>query len=141
MVKDMPILVVDDDHDHTVFVEDVLRAAEVPMTLHAVPDGEEAIAYLAGEGAYADRDQYPFPRLVLLDLQMPGMGGFGVLRWLAARPDLREKLHLIVLSAVQSDKQIEVVYELGAHFFWSKTDSCQIQDRVRCVAEDWLARN
>ena len=51
-----------------------------------VEDGEEVISYLKGEGIYADREKYPFPILLLLDLKMPKINGFQVLEWLHTRP-------------------------------------------------------
>jgi len=51
---------------------------------------------------------------------------------------VREKLDVIVLSSVQSKKEIEVVYELGAQFFWSKRDFSTLQEHVRILKRAWL---
>jgi CheY-like chemotaxis protein len=103
-----------------------------------VESGEEAIAYLSGQGRFADRAAHPFPLLVLLDLRMPGIGGFGVLRWLCAHSELKESLDIIALSAIQSSKEIDVVYELGAHYFWAKSDCAALKDQVCRVHESWI---
>ncbi|HZL44373.1 MAG TPA: response regulator [Verrucomicrobiae bacterium] len=139
--KDIPILVVDDEPDQALFIRDTLRQTRIPLWVHAVESGEEAIAYISGKGKFADREKYPFPLLVLLDLRMPGIGGFGVLRWVGANPAVKQNLNLVVLSAAQSCKEVEVVYELGAQLFWSKSDSNALQDRVRVWHETWTSNN
>jgi CheY-like chemotaxis protein len=139
MGKRVPILVVEDENDQAQLIQDVLQNSKTPPLVQRVENGEEAIAYLSGEGKYSDRNAYPFPFLVLLDLRMPGMGGFGVLRWLCAHLDLRQRLNLIVLSSVQSTKDIEVVYELGAQFFWAKLDCDDLQARVQRLQDSWAS--
>ena len=139
--KGIPILIVDDEPDQALFIRDTLRQTQIPLLVYAVESGEDAIAYISGEGKFADREKYPFPRLVLLDLRMPGIGGFGVLRWIGANPALKQNLNLVVLSAAQSCKEVEVVYELGAQLFWSKSDSNALQDRVRVWHETWTSSN
>jgi CheY-like chemotaxis protein len=141
MAKRVCILVVDDEQDDARLIQENLQNLEAPPLVHAVQTGEEAIAYLAGEGKYADRDAYPFPFLVLLDLKMPGVGGFGVLRWLCAHQNLKQKLNLVVLSSVQSVKDIEVVYELGAQFFWPKEECGELQERVERLQASWHGDN
>jgi CheY-like chemotaxis protein len=137
MEKRVSILVVDDEQDEAQLILENLQCCDTPPQVQVVDSGEEAIAYLAGEGKYADREAFPFPFLVLLDLRMPGVGGFGVLRWLCAHQNLKQKLNLVVLSSVQSSKEIEVVYELGAQFFWPKTECGELQERVQRLQEAW----
>jgi len=139
--KAVPILLVEDETDCAALIRDTILGVDLPLHLHRVETGEEAIAYLAGEGQFADRDTYPFPYLVLLDLKMPGMGGFGVLRWLGRNPEMRHHLNLVILSSVQSAKDIEVVYELGAQFFCPKSDSDMLQEEIRRLGETWTLRN
>lgn len=134
----VPILVVDDERDHALFIQDILRETDIPLHVQTVESGEEAVAYLSGEGRFADRSAHPFPLLILLDLRMPGMGGFGVLRWLCSHPELKQGLNIVALSSIQSSKEIEVVYELGAQYFWAKSDSAALQDRVRRVHKSWV---
>lgn len=65
-----------------------------------VEDGEEAIAYLSGEGEYSNREKYPLPILMLLDLKLPRKSGHEVLEWLRSQPGLR-RLTVVVLTASQ----------------------------------------
>ena len=135
--KGIPILIVDDEPDQVLFIRESLRQTGIPLAVHVVESGEDAIAYISAKDRFCDREKYPFPRLVLLDLRMPGIGGFGVLRWVGANPVVKESLNLVVLSAAQSFKEVEVVYELGAQFFWSKSDSNALQDRMRSWHRSW----
>ena len=135
----VPVLLVEDEPDYALLVQESLQDANDPNVVHVVRSGEEAIAYLSGEGKFADRAVYPFPSLILLDLRMPGVGGYGVLRWLHAHPEL--SLYVVVLSSIQSPKEIDVAYELGARFFWAKSDCNTLKDRVRDLKESWHCLN
>ena len=141
MEKQVPVLVVDDERDHALFIKDTLEDTNIPIQVHMVESGEDAIAYLSGDGRFADRNDYPFPFLILLDLRMPGIGGFGLLRWLGSHPNLKQKVNLVALSSVQSSREIEVVYELGAQYFWAKSDCKALQDQLRRLHESWLVQN
>ena len=96
-----------------------LRKARLANPLRTVRDGTEAIAYLEGQGIYADRRAYPFPMLLLLDLNMPKINGFEVLSWLRSRPSY---CHLMVAISTDSDKGPDVrrAYELGADSYLLK---------------------
>jgi len=133
-----PILLVEDEDDQAALIQDALREGDDSHQISRVASGEEALAYLSGEGIFADRSQFPLPRLMLLDLRMPGMGGFGVLRWMNFHPDLRDRVDVIVLSSVQCRREIEVVYELGAKYYWMKTDYRDLQRQVRMLKLSWL---
>ncbi len=118
----LPILLVEDEPDHALLVQDALKEDNGIRLLRVIQSGEEAIAYLSGEGEFADRTAHPFPFLMLLDLNMPGIGGFGVLRWLQNHADVNKKLRTVVLSSAQSSKEIELAGELGVKQYWVKSD-------------------
>jgi len=113
------VLLVEDDADDVFLVERAFKKAGLEDTLKVVRDGDQAIAYLAGTGAYADRSLYPQPFLVLLDLKMPGKDGFDVLRWIETESSGSRVLVAVLTSSnLQSD--VDKAYELGANSYLVK---------------------
>jgi len=139
--RPVPILMVEDERDYSLLIQECIQDPREPYALRVVESGEAAIAYLNGEGKFADRAEYPFPFLILLDLKMPGTGGFGVLRWLMAHPEVKHKVKIIILSGIQSTKEIEVVYELGAQLFCPKSDTSSLQEELRRLRDSWVRLN
>lgn len=113
------ILVVEDNADDAALLRRAFIKARVMNPLHVARSGEEALAYLSGSGQYANRNEFPLPSLVLLDLNMPGMDGFGVLRWIRQDPVLKG-LRVVVLSASDSMRDVNQAYQLGANSFLIK---------------------
>jgi len=93
--------------------------AGILNSVQVVRDGEQAIAYLAGEGKFTNRAEYPLPSLLLLDLKMPRLDGFEVLRWVRQQPGLRA-LRVVVLTSSQDINDVNRAYELGANSFLVK---------------------
>src|SRR4051812_16030564 len=104
--KEPVILLVEDDENDSFFVNRALKKAGVKHQLVQLPDGEEAILYLSGEGQYQDRTRHPLPILILLDLKMPKVSGLGVLSWLQTRPELA-RVPVVVLtgSILERDRE------------------------------------
>src|SRR5215468_1259772 len=92
------ILLAEDREDDIFLIRKAMRAAKIINPLQIVRDGEEAIAYLKGEGKYANRAEYPLPELVLLDLKMPRVDGFEVIRWIREQAGLMA-LRIVVLTS------------------------------------------
>jgi len=82
------VLVVEDNPDDVELLQLAAAAAPEAVSFHIVQDGEQALAYLKGEGQYADRHSHPLPDLVLLDLSLPGIDGFAVLTWIRQHPGI-----------------------------------------------------
>ena len=84
----LTVLHIDDDPNDTELLRAAARRAQAAFILHNAEDTEQAIAYLSGKGIYADRQTYTMPHLVLLDLKMPRVNGFELLRWIRRHPQL-----------------------------------------------------
>jgi len=80
----VPILLAEDNDDDVSLMRRAFERARILNPLVVVSDGEQAIAYLKGEGIYKNRAEYPLPNLLLLDIRMPKKDGFEVLRWVRA---------------------------------------------------------
>src|SRR5258706_13401698 len=101
------VLVVEDNPDDVDLMQMAFEKANAPCRLISVQDGGEAINYLAGEGRFADRAEFPEPLLVLLDLNMPRVNGFDVLRWMK-RNDRTGFPLVITLSYSQLESDVRL---------------------------------
>jgi CheY-like chemotaxis protein len=100
--------------------------------------GEEAVAYLSGEGRYRNRTEFPLPALVLLDLKMPGMDGFDVLKWVREQPGL-SLLRVVVLTSSDSMRDVNLAYQLGANSFLVKpVDFDRFVEISQALSGYWL---
>src|SRR5687768_9691912 len=106
-----------------------------------VRDGAQAIAYLAGEGRFANRVEYPLPNLLLLDLKMPRKNGFEVLEWIQHQPNLNT-LRTVVLTTSDDIFEVNRAYKLGASSFLTKPlNFTEFRDMLQAVHIYWLALN
>ena len=113
------ILLVEDRTDDVLLIQRALARAGVKNPFFVLRDGEEALAYLHGTGKYADRDEYPLPDIMLLDLKMPKMDGFEVLQHVRQHKNFRA-LRIIVLTSSEDIFDVNKAYELGANSFLVK---------------------
>jgi CheY-like chemotaxis protein len=112
-------LLVEDNEDHVVLIRRAFTKSKVVNPLQVVRSGEEAIAYLEGTGRYSNRDEFPLPAVVLLDLKLMGMDGFEVLRWIRQQPGLRA-LRIVVLTSSTEIRDVNLAYQIGANSFLVK---------------------
>jgi CheY-like chemotaxis protein len=132
------VLVAEDEKTDIYFLEWAFDRAGCPPRLCHVEDGQEAIEYLSGDGLYADRTQFPIPDLFLLDLKMPRLGGFDVLRWLRLHPEWT-KLPVVILSSSDYPGDIRLALELGAVEYQVKPSNPQDLVKMACHLDaKWL---
>ena len=113
------ILVAEDNADDVFLLRHAFKRAGLDGPLFVVTDGVEAIAYLNGDGVFADRAAHPLPDLLLLDLNMPRKDGFEVLEWVRANPRwARLMVHVLTASSRVTD--VERAYELHANSYTVK---------------------
>jgi CheY-like chemotaxis protein len=113
------ILLVDDNPHDIILLRLAFRRVGIVHPIKLVSNGTEAIRYLKGEGPYADRQHYPPPTLMLLDLKMPPTSGFDVLRWVREQSWLQE-MAVVVLTGSNESQDIEKAYQLGADSYLVK---------------------
>lgn len=115
------ILIAEDSEDDRFMYARALEKLGFKNVRFAV-DGEDAIAYLRAEGKYADRNAYPFPNWLILDLKMPRKSGFEVVEWVRAHPDC-SVIPTIIMTSSMIPTDIKRAYELGVSTFFSKPHS------------------
>jgi len=113
------ILLVEDREDDILLIRRAFEKAHVPNPMYVVRNGEEAIAYLSGENGFSNRDEHPLPQMVLLDLHMPRVDGFEVIKWIRQQPGFGTLL-VIVLTSSDQLRDVHEAYKLGANSFLVK---------------------
>jgi DNA-binding response OmpR family regulator len=133
------ILVAEDDDNDVFFLERAFKLAKIPAARHRVKDGEEAIAYLRGDGEFSDRQRYPLPCLLLLDLKMPRKNGFEVLTWTRQQTSLK-RLPVAVLTSSKEVPDINRAYDAGANTYLVKPVNFEdLLETIRALSHFWLA--
>jgi CheY-like chemotaxis protein len=119
------ILLVEDDPNDVFLMERAIAKSKLDLHLQIVPNGEEAVSYLSGEGKYSDRNSYPIPHCIFLDLKMPFLSGFEVLEWLRSQPALTD-VPVYVLTSSPEERDRGRALQLGAKGYGLKPPSPQM---------------
>jgi len=133
------VLVVDDSDDDRLFVRRAFRNNPAFVMLGELGDGEMAINYFEGQGEFADREKYPFPDVLLLDLKLPKKSGYEVLEWL--REKGHDKLRVVILSGSFLPQDITRCQELGAHGYFKKEALAEEQQIMIADMEKMLRQS
>jgi CheY-like chemotaxis protein len=117
------------------------REAGILDSLHVAQDGQEAIDYLGGLGEYAERQRFPLPCLVLLDLKLPRVMGFEVLKWIRQQPALKSII-VIVLTSSDLKADVDLAHRLGANSYLVKPSTPdQLKETIARIKQHWLDLN
>jgi CheY-like chemotaxis protein len=135
------VLYVEDDDNDALFMRKAFEKAGITNPLRIVHDGQEAIDFLAGNREFVDRQQYPLPCLVLLDLNLPKKSGLEVLRWIREQPGFFT-LIVVIMSASNQEMDIHRAYSLGANAYLVKPPSAvELLDMAQTIYKFWLGHN
>jgi CheY-like chemotaxis protein len=135
------MLIVEDDPYDSKLILRAIRKARILNPTRLIENGASAIAYLAGTPPYEDREAYPLPVVLLLDLKLPKQSGFEVLEWLRAQPTL-SRLPVVVLTSSAESSDVNRAYDLGANSYLVKpVDSDALVDMLKTVELYWLFSN
>src|SRR5262249_18276421 len=115
------VLMVDDSEDDCLLIKMAMSRTSRLRFIGSVSDGEELVEYMTGKGKYSDREQFPLPDMLLLDLMMPRKNGFEVLEWL--RGQRFEDLVVVVLSGSEQSQDVQKALALGADHYHTKEAS------------------
>jgi CheY-like chemotaxis protein len=116
---DLTILVGEDNEDDVFLLKHALKKAQFANPVQFVADGEEVMAYLQGEGKFADRAQHPFPGLLLLDIKMPRLDGLEALALIRNDPRYK-RLVVIVLTSSNREQDINRAFDLQVNSYLVK---------------------
>jgi CheY-like chemotaxis protein len=135
------VLIVDDDANDVLLFQHACDRAGVTLRLQVAEDGEQAIAYLSGAGKFGDRDQYPLPHLVLLDLKMPRVNGFEVLDWMRHDEKFR-RLPAVILTSSNYETDVKRAYDSGANSYLVKPVGFEaLVELTKAIHHYWLTLN
>jgi len=135
------ILLVEDNRMDVELTLDAFKEARLLNTIHVSPNGQDALNYLFGRGKYADRITYPMPNLVLLDLKLPGVDGFEVLRQVKSAPILK-RLPVVILTSSKEEGDRALTYDIGANSYIVKPVSFNgFLDVIRQIEGYWISLN
>jgi len=140
-MSDRVILLVEDNANDEALTQRALKKAHIMNTVVVARDGAQALDYVFAKGDFAGRDVGELPQVVLLDLNLPKVGGLDVLR--AIRADARTKLlPVVVLTSSKQDRDLVEGYSLGANSYVVKpVDFTQFSEAVRQLGLYWLVLN
>lgn len=136
--KTLIILMADDDADDRMLAEEALIESRVLNELHFAEDGVQLMEYLRGEGVYADREKYPLPGLILLDLNMPKMDGREALAELKKDPVLK-RIPVVILTTSKAEEDMLRGYDLGAASYITKPVTFDVLvELMRTLGKYWV---
>lgn len=135
------ILLVEDNHSDADLTMRALARGGVGASIRWVQDGVEALDFVNGTGEFAGRDSSELPKLVLLDLKMPRLDGFDVLRAMKANERTRP-IPVIVMTSSNQRRDVAECYRIGANGYVTKPiDVAKLSSMIVRVANYWLKFN
>ncbi len=135
------ILIVEDSDSDADLTMRALEKCNPNSKRYRVRDGEEALAFINGSGAFAERDLREHPRLILLDLTMPTISGLDVLRALRADP-LTKGIPVVVMTESHQERDLGNCYRLGANGFATKpVNEDEFTETIARIGMYWLLVN
>ncbi|MDP3016400.1 MAG: response regulator [Deltaproteobacteria bacterium] len=117
--KEIEILLVEDNPVDIEITKRAFEKGKLKNNLHVVRDGEEALDFLYRKGQYADESKAPRPDLILLDINLPRIGGIDVLKTLKADPNLK-RIPVTMLTVSDKDEDILRSFEMGVNSYITK---------------------
>lgn len=135
------ILLVEDNKMDVELILEAFKEAHLGNRIQVANTGEDALDYLFGEGEYADREVYPLPDLILLDLKLPGIDGHEILRRVKSKEGLK-RIPVVILTSSKDEGDRALSYDIGANSFLVKpVDFGDFIKVIQQIAGYWLVLN
>ena len=140
-LKDSGILLVEDDSNDILFIQRAFRRSKLENSMQVVRDGDEAVAYLSGEGQYGDRNLYPLPGMILLDLKLPRRSGLEVLEWIRNQPVIK-RIPVVILTSSKENSDVNTAYDIGVNSYLLKPVNYNaLNEMIDTLNAFWLGLN
>ena len=141
MGKPAIILLVEDNRMDVELTLDAFKEARMINTFQVITNGQDALDYLFRRGNYTNRESYPMPNLILLDLKLPRVDGFEVLRQVKSAPILK-RIPIIILTSSKDEGDRALSYDIGANSYLVKPVSFEgFLGVVRQIEGYWISLN
>ncbi|MEW8354073.1 MAG: response regulator [Candidatus Thiodiazotropha sp.] len=141
MSKPAVILLVEDSRMDVELTLDAFKEARLSNRIEVAYSGQQALDYLFGNDHFANRSQHTLPDLILLDLKMPGIDGFEVLKHLKATP-LIKRIPVVILTSSKEEGDRALSYDIGANSYLVKPVAFTgFIEVVRQIEDYWLTLN
>ncbi len=136
--KKFTVLLVEDDLNDIFLVKRAFKLAQIQNPLQVVTDGQDAINYLRGAGKYSDRDAFPLPKLIVMDIKMPRKTGFEVLEWVKGDSRPLRRIPIVIVSSSDNPSDINRAYELGANAYMVKpVNFLAVEHLFQSITQYW----
>jgi CheY-like chemotaxis protein len=135
------VLLVENDTFDVELIKTALGRTPGEITLMRVEDGDKAVDYMAGTAPFDDREKYPVPITMILDIKLPKRSGFEVLQWLRGQDGPIKRLPTMILTSSNHQGDINRAFEGGANVYLTKPES--VKELTSLMAEFknfWLKR-
>ena len=134
------ILLVEDEENDVFFMEEAMKKAGILNPIRVASDGREAINYFKGAGKFANREEFPLPCFVMLDLKLPYVMGLDVLKWIRDQAEMA--VIVVILSSSKEEADIATAYRLGANaYLFKPSDTRKLQEMAKSIKDFWLTQN
>ena len=135
------LLLAEDLEDDVFLFERALQRRKIGCVVRVASNGKQALDYLAGRGEFADRDSFPLPSLVVMDIKMPEMDGLEALKEIRQDGKL-SRVPVVIFTSSKREEDVELAYELGANAYVVKpSDADQLGDTLETMTKFWFAIN
>jgi CheY-like chemotaxis protein len=139
--QELEILLVEDNQEDAEIAIRALRKYNFADGIVHVGDGREALDFIFARGQFSGRDTNKKPKLILLDLKLPRVGGLETLKVLKSDPTT-SSIPIVILTSSSEEKDLAESYRLGANSYLVKqVDYGKFCDSVRQIGCYWLVLN
>jgi CheY-like chemotaxis protein len=140
--KNTPVILLVEDNSFDVqLIRSALGRTPGEINLIRVDDGDKAVDYLSGAAPFDDREKYPVPVTMVLDIKLPKRSGFEVLQWLRSQEGPMKRLPTLVLTSSKHQMDVNQAFERGANAYMTKPDNIkELTNLLGELKSFWLKR-